>query len=202
MALYELHDVVKAYGEGAGVDPRRRRHHVLRSTPASSSSSRVPAARASRRCCNCSARSTVRRAGSVMFEGNDLATISDRHLAELRLAHVRVRVPAVQPRTDALRGGERRDGARAARWLAASPRGKRALRAARRCRPERSRRPPTEPALGRRAAARRDRARVCRRARASSSPTSPLATSTPAPGKRSWTILRRLVDRDWARRSC
>ena len=111
-----------------------------------------------------------------------------RELADVRNRRARLRVPELQPpaahdarsRTWSCRSSTR-----------ASPSTERHARARRRARarrPRRAHRPPPESALGRPAAARRDRARARRAARRSSSPTSRRATST----------RRRSVERDGA----
>ena len=95
-----------------GAIARRRRRRPAIATARWSSSPARPA-RARRRCCSCSARSTARRAASV---GSRAATSRGWATASSPPAarHARVRLPAVQPDPDADRGGERRGGARPA----------------------------------------------------------------------------------------
>ena len=98
--------------------------------------------------------------GEVVFEGRDLGRLGDGELAALRLERARLRVPAVQPDPDADRGAERRG------WRSRRPAIARAQRESVRGEllgavglAERGR-APAQPALGWRAAARRDRARA------------------------------------------
>ena len=151
--LYDLRQVQKRYGHVAAVDGVD-----LEFAPASSSWS--PARRGSGKTTLLQLLGALDRptAGSVVFEGRDLAAMGDGELAPCG-AHAWVRVPAVQPDPDADRARERRGGARRHRV-----RGRRAAPArggaARACRAGRARRAPAVAALGRRAAAGGDRPRA------------------------------------------
>ena len=138
-------------------DPRRRRRVAALSMPASSSSSKARAVRASRRCCSYSARSTAPAPARCMFEGNDLAMLPDRKLAELRL-HTFGFVFQQFNLVPTLSAAENVETALAPLGGSKRQRKERALRLLERRRPGRPRRPPAAPALRWRTAARRHRA--------------------------------------------
>ena len=110
MTLHTERRAAERYGDGAGEvrggrrpRPRDRARRV-----------RVVAGRAARarpRCCSCSARSTARRAGEIVFEGRDLAAHGRRRARAAAAHDARVHLPAVQPDPDAHRAPERRGGA-------------------------------------------------------------------------------------------
>ena len=79
-------DALVPLGRPAGRGARRRRPRA--STPASTSPSPARAARARRRCCSSSARSTSPTTGSLHFDGRDLGALRERELTGLRLRGV------------------------------------------------------------------------------------------------------------------
>ena len=162
---------------------RRSTASTCASSRASSWRSSDRAARASPRCCTCSARSTrpTRDASS------STAAISPRSATSRRSAgDGRVRVPAAQPHPDPHRARERAGPAHGRRMLARPSAGARARDCSRWVGLLGPRGQPAHHALGRRASARRDRARARERSRASSSPTSPRARSTRRTRRVSW----------------
>ena len=133
-----------------------------RSSMERSSRSSARAVPARRRCCSCWARSTVRRRADLL-RGSRPEHPRRQRARRSSLARVRLRLPDVQPHSDAERAAERRSEARADRDCRTAS-----------CEPDRSpargsgterpRRPSAVATLGRRTAARRDRARVVDRA--------------------------------------
>ena len=138
--------------------------------------------RASRRCCTASPASTAsRRARSSSATSRSAALEREAPHADPARPH-RLRVPVVQPRPDAHRAREHHAAARA-RGAQARPR---VARPGHRHRaPRRPAQPPARRAVGWPAAARRGRRARCSASPRSSSPTSPPATSTRRPARRS-----------------
>ena len=154
---------VEGLQQGAAARAGGERRRASRSRPASSSRSKARAARARRRCSSCSARSTGRPGARCSSRAATSAKLRDGQLAELRLRAFGFVFQQFNliPTLTALQNVE----------LALAPTGATGseLReplggAARRGRARRPRRAPAGPALGRRAAARRDRPRARRRA--------------------------------------
>ena len=123
--------------------------------PVSSWSSRARAARARRRCCSCSAASTGRRGGELLFEGRDLSRLGDAELTRLRLETFGF----VFQQFNLIPTLTARENVEAA--LAPTGMANAAVARSRSCCSTRSgspsEPPPADPALGRRAAAGRDR---------------------------------------------
>ena len=145
------------------------------STPANSSCCSARRAAASRRCSISSAASTSRRAGTVHFRDHDL-TGAERSRADALPARARrLRVPVLQPDSEPDRARERRAGDRHRRASDGAEEALALVGLGERLRPF------SVAALGRRAAARRDRARHREAARGAACATSRPARSTTRP---------------------
>ena len=158
-AMVQLDDVVRVFGRGDG-QVRALDGVTLSLAAARSPRSWGPRAPGSRRCCSSPPGSTGRRRAASTSASSELGGLGERALARLRRERHRLRLPVLQPARRADRGAERRAarqlaGRRLPRSASASPRARRSRRAPR---------PPAGAALGRPAAARRDRARPRRRA--------------------------------------
>ena len=100
--------LVKRVPMAGRAGPRAARRVAARSTPASTSRFAARRAAASRRCCTCSAASTRRPRGTLLFDGRDVGALPDARAQPAAAAQHRLRVSALLPAADADRGGERR----------------------------------------------------------------------------------------------